>query len=969
MEGERIRLEDLEMRGDFVRRHIGADRYQITEMVRYLGFETLEDIAEAVVPPDIRSDVPLGIQTISERRALTNLRMMRDRNRVFISMIGMGYHGTVMPAVIKRNVLENPAWYTAYTPYQAEISQGRLEALLNFQQMIMDLTGMEIANASLLDEATAAAEAMAMSHRLVKGGGDAFFVDAGCHPQTIAVVRTRARYFGFEVIVGDAERELDRHEVFGVLLQYPDTYGHVRDISDVCQQAHARGALVTVAADPLALVLLAPPGELGADIVIGSSQRFGVPMGYGGPHAAYFATREKFIRQMPGRVIGVSVDAFGSPAMRMALQTREQHIRREKATSNICTSQVLLAVIASFFAIYHGPKGLGLIAGRVHRLTQLMAMALKDLGFEVLTEHYFDTLTVRVPTMARRLAAKARESRINLRVIDADHLGIAFDETTRRGEWSALWRVFAGQQGEPPHLDELDERVTECLPATLQRRTPILTHPVFEMYHSETELMRYMRRLSRRDIALDRSMIPLGSCTMKLNAATEMQALTYREFSAMHPFAPLDQAQGYQQLFEELESMLCEFTGFSAFSMQPNSGAQGEYTGLLVIRKYQEVQGEGRRDVCLIPASAHGTNPASAVMAGLRVVVVACDAHGNVDIEDLRAKAGEHRERLAAFMVTYPSTHGVFEPGIRECCRIVHDCGGQVYLDGANMNALVGLSAPAEFGADVMHINLHKTFAIPHGGGGPGMGPIGVKQHLAPYLPDHPCVDGVNPAVGPEGTVGTVSAAPWGSASILTISWAYIAMMGGQGLRRATLVAILNANYIAKRLGDHFPVLYTDANGRVAHECIIDLSAIRESCGITVDDVAKRLIDYGFHAPTMSFPVPDTLMIEPTESENKRELDRFCEAMIAIRKEIEAVEKGVADPDNNTLSNAPHTHRLLIAEDWDRPYTKRQAFYPLPYINDDKYWPPVGRIDNVHGDRHLFCSCLPVGEYEEAMNE
>ena len=964
MTEEHRRLDDLEMRGDFVRRHIGADRHQIAGMVRYLGFNSLEEIADAVVPADIRSDKTLdSIQTISERKAITNIRRMRDRNQVFISMIGMGYHGTIMPAVIKRNVLENPAWYTAYTPYQAEISQGRLEALLNFQQMIMDLTGMEIANASLLDEATAAAEAMAMSHRIVKGAGNAYFVDAGCHPQTLAVVRTRARAFGFDIIVGDAATELDSHAVFGVLLQYPDTYGHVRDIAPIIEQAHTRSAIVTVAADPLALVLLKPPGEMGADIVVGSSQRFGVPMGYGGPHAAYFATREKYIRQMPGRLISVSVDAQGEPAMRMALQTREQHIRREKATSNICTSQVLLAVIASFYAIYHGPVGLSLIAGRIHRFMQLMVMALKDLGYEVLTEHYFDTITVRVPTRARRLAAKARESRINLRVIDADRLGITFDETTRREEWRALWRVFATEQMDIPSIHQLDSQAVECLPAGLRRASPILTHPVFELYHSETELMRYMRKLARRDIALDRSMIPLGSCTMKLNAATELQALSYREFNAMHPFAPLDQAQGYQQLFDDLEGMLCELTGLAAFSMQPNSGAQGEYTGLLVIRKYQAVQGQGQRDVCLIPASAHGTNPASAVMAGLEVVVVGCDKHGNVDINDLRSKAEAHRDRLSALMVTYPSTHGVFEPGIREVCRIVHDCGGQVYLDGANMNALVGLSDPADFGADVMHINLHKTFAIPHGGGGPGMGPIGVKQHLAPYLPDHPCVDGVNPAVGPEGTIGTVAAAPWGSASILTISWAYIAMMGGQGLRRATLVAILNANYIASRLSDYYPVLYTDANGRVAHECIIDLSAIREACGITVDDVAKRLIDYGFHAPTMSFPVPDTLMIEPTESENKRELDRFCDAMIAIRKEIEAVEQGRADPDNNLLRNAPHTHQLLIAEEWERPYSKQEAFYPLPYINDDKYWPPVARIDNVYGDRHLFCRCLPVEDY------
>ncbi|MEX2525076.1 MAG: aminomethyl-transferring glycine dehydrogenase, partial [Gammaproteobacteria bacterium] len=966
---KRLPLEALEMRGDFVRRHIGADRHQIADMVRELGFTQLEELADAVVPGDIRSDRSLdAIGTISEREALTKLRRMRDRNQVNISMLGMGYYGTVMPAVIKRNVLENPAWYTAYTPYQAEISQGRQEALLNFQQMIMDLTGMEIANASLLDEGTAAAEAMAMSRRINKKGGNTFIVDAGCHPQTIAVVKTRAHYFGFDVVVGDAGAELANHDVFGVLVQYPDTYGHVRDLRPLIEQVHKKSALVTVAGDPLALVLLASPGEMGADIVIGNSQRFGVPLGYGGPHAAFFATREQYTRQMPGRMIGVSVDSHGEPALRMALQTREQHIRRERATSNICTSQVLLAVIASFYAIYHGPEGLGLIARRVHRLMQILAAELEAMGYEVVTRDYFDTITVRVPTRARRLAAKARESRINLRVIDADHLGIAFDETTRRGELRAVWRVFAGEQREELNITDVDARVEECIPETLRRRSAILTHPVFEQYHSETELMRYMRWLSRRDIALDRSMIPLGSCTMKLNAATELQALSYREFSAIHPFAPLDQAQGYQQLFEELEGQLCELTGLSAFSMQPNAGSQGEYAGLLVIRKYQQVQGEGQRNICLIPASAHGTNPASAVMAGLKVVVVKCDEQGNVDVADLEKKATEHRDHLSALMVTYPSTHGVFETAIRDICRIIHDNGGQVYLDGANMNALVGLSWPAEFGADVMHINLHKTFAIPHGGGGPGMGPIGVKEHLAPYLPDHPCVDGVNPAVGPDGTIGTIASAPWGSASILTISWAYIAMMGGEGLRRATLIAILNANYMAQRLAPYYPILYTDKNGRVAHECIIDLSGIRESCGISVDDVAKRLIDYGFHAPTMSFPVPDTLMIEPTESENKRELDRFCNAMIAVRKEIEAVEQGRVDKDNNVLKNAPHTHKMLIADDWDRPYSKAQAFYPLDYIRDDKYWPPVGRIDNAYGDRNLFCSCLPVEEYDKAAN-
>ncbi|MBI1731854.1 MAG: aminomethyl-transferring glycine dehydrogenase [Gammaproteobacteria bacterium] len=961
---ERQSLAELEMRGDFIRRHIGPDRHQIADMVRHLGLDSLEQLPDRAIPDSVRSQTPLAmIDTISERAVITHLRQMRERNKVFISMLGMGYHGTIMPQVVKRNVLENPGWYTAYTPYQAEISQGRLEALLNYQQMIIDLTGMEIANASLLDEATAAAEAMAMSRRVSKSAPDVYFVDQDCHPQTIAVVRTRARYLGFTIRIGCPFTELDRQEIFGVLVQWPGSSGEVRDLRAVVERAHARAAVVTVATDILGLVLLTPPGELGADVVVGSSQRFGVPMGYGGPHAAFFATRRRFARQMPGRLIGNSVDNEGGTALRMALQTREQHIRREKATSNICTSQVLPAVLASFYAIYHGPKGLRLIAGRVHRLTQILTAGFRRSGIEVASEVFFDTIKVRVPSRARRIAAKAREARMNLRVFDADHLGITFDETIRRKDLLALWKVFAAEPGAALDIDELDRGVVDCLPADLRRRSAFLAHPVFEMYHCETEMMRYMRWLARRDIALDRAMIPLGSCTMKLNSSTALQALSYREFSAMHPFAPLDQAQGYLQMFEELEQMLCDLTGFAAFSLQPNAGSQGEYAGLLVIRKYQEIQGQGGRNVCLIPASAHGTNPASAVMAGLEVVVVACDADGNVDVEDLRAKAAQHAPNLAALMVTYPSTHGVYEEAIRDICAVVHEHGGQVYLDGANMNALVGICRPAEIGADVMHINLHKTFAIPHGGGGPGMGPIGVREHLAPYLPDHPCVEGVNPAAGPAGTIGTVSAAPWGSASILAISWAYIAMMGAHGLRRATLVAILNANYVAQRLKPYYPILYSGKNGFVAHECIIDLRAIREVTGISVDDVAKRLVDYGFHAPTMSFPVADSFMIEPTESENKRELDRFCDAMIAIRAEIEAIEKGRVHREHNLLKNAPHTHRLLLSGSWDRPYSRREAFFPMESIRDDKYWPPVGRIDNAYGDRNLSCSCLPVGEY------
>ena len=958
-------LGELEMRGDFIRRHIGSNRRQIAEMVEFLGLESLDDLIGKAIPSNIITREPFRLTaSVSERAVVSYMRRMRQRNRVFISMIGMGYYGTLMPAVIKRNVLENPGWYTAYTPYQAEVSQGRLEALLNFQQVIIDMTGMEIANASLLDEATAAAEAMTMSRRLSKNPSLKFFVDQNCHPQTIAVVQTRAKPLGYAIVVGDPHTQFAGHDCFGVLLQYPDTFGAIRDFRTVAQLAHERGNLLTVATDLLSLVLLKPPGEMDADIVVGSAQRFGMSMGYGGPHAAFFATRDAYKRSVPGRIIGVSVDKAGRPALRMALQTREQHIRREKATSNICTSQALPAIIASFYAVYHGPRNLKLIAGRVHRLTQILAAGLKTLGFEVLSQAYFDTITLHVPGQAVRLAARAREARINLRKIDADRLSISFDETTTRKELRALWRALSSNADRQLDMNEIAGELEECIPETLRRTSAFLTHPVFEMHHSETEMMRYMRRLARRDIALDRSMIALGSCTMKLNAASELEALSQREFSAMHPFAPLDQAQGYQQLFEELEDSLCDLTGFSAVSLQPNAGSQGEYTGLLVIRKYLESIGQGQRDICLIPASAHGTNPASAIMAGLRVVVVACDEQGNVDVDDLRAKAKEHAGKLAALMVTYPSTHGVYEEAIAEICAIVHEHGGQVYLDGANMNALVGLCRPAEIGADVAHMNLHKTFAIPHGGGGPGMGPIGVGAHLAPFLPDHPVVPGVNPAAGKAGTVGTVSAAPWSSASVLTVSWAYIGMMGSIGLRRATLVAVLNANYIAQRLAPHFPILYTGKNGMVAHECIIDLRAIKKVTGITVEDIAKRLIDYGFHSPTMSFPVHDTMMIEPTESENKREIDRFCEAMIAIRAEIAAVEQGQADRENNVLRNAPHTHHRLVDPEWRPPYSARQAFFPLDWLQEDKYWPPISRIDDAYGDRNLVCTCPPISSYE-----
>ena len=960
----RIPLSQLQAGANFIPRHIGPKPQDIRAMLEVTGAQTLDELIRKVVPESIRSERPLSLPApLSERNCLSDLLHIARRNKVFVSMTGQGYYGAIMPKVIQRRVLENPGWYTAYTPYQAEVSQGRLEALLTYQQMICDLTGLEVANASLLDEATAAAEAMAMAHRIARGRRpDVFFVDWEVYPQTLAVLKTRAKAFGFKVICGDPFTDLEPGEVFGALLQNPGNSGIVRDFTQVCARLKQAGALSIMAADIMALVLMKSPGEMGADIALGSTQRFGVPMGYGGPHAAFFATREQYVRQMPGRIIGVSRDAEGRLALRMAMQTREQHIRREKATSNICTAQVLLANLAAFFAVYHGPRKLRQIAGRIHRYAEIIATALREYGFAVTTEAFFDTITVRTPARARMFAARAREQRINIRVVDADHVSIATDETTRRSEVVRLLCVFGGKGLCKDTLDELDARAAPGLPGALLRSDDILTHPVFNSYHSETEMMRYLRRLQAKDIALDRSMIPLGSCTMKLNAATEMMPLSWREFAHIHPFAPLEQAQGYAQLIEELEEYLCEITGFDAMSFQPNAGSQGEYTGLMVIRKYHEDRGEGGRDVCLIPTSAHGTNPASATMAGMKVVAVQCDERGNVDVADLAAKAERHRDRLAALMITYPSTHGVFEEAIRDICAIIHDNGGQVYFDGANMNALVGLVRPASLGADICHLNLHKTFAIPHGGGGPGVGPVGAKAHLAKYLPGHVLMEGVNPAAESYAeTIGQVSAAPWGSPLILPISWSYIRMMGADGLTRATKVAILNANYIARRLDPHYPVVYAGPGGYVAHECIIDLRQIKAETGITVEDVAKRLADYGYHAPTMSWPVHDTFMIEPTESESREELDRFIEAMISIREEIDKVARGEWDRDNNPLKNAPHTPHLLDPT-WPHEYAPREAYFPLEWIRTDKFWPPVARVDNVWGDRHLVVKWPRNGE-------
>ncbi|MBP7468496.1 MAG: aminomethyl-transferring glycine dehydrogenase [Thauera sp.] len=949
-------LAQLEQRDDFVGRHVGPDAAETRAMLDVLGLDSLDQLIDKVIPASILSAAPLALpEGRSEPETLALLRAIAGKNRVLRSFIGTGYHDTFTPTVILRNVLENPAWYTAYTPYQPEISQGRLEALLNFQTMVTDLTGLEIANASLLDEATAAAEAMAFCQRLSKSKAKAFFVSRDCHPQTIEVVRTRAEPLGFEVIVGDAATELAAHEVFGVLLQYPASTGEVTDYAAIVAAAHDRKALVVVAADLLALTLLKPPGEFGADVAIGSTQRFGIPMGFGGPHAAYFATRDEHKRVMPGRVVGVSIDSHGKKAYRLAMQTREQHIRREKATSNICTAQALLAIMASMYACYHGPAGLTTIARRVHRLTATLAAGLRRLGVDVPTTAFFDTITVRVADAAAVHAA-ARAAGMNLREIDAGTVGIALDETTRRADVEALWTVF-GAGAAALDFATVEAQVQEALPGAQLRSSAFLTHPVFSAYQSETRMLRYLRSLADKDLALDRTMIPLGSCTMKLNATTEMIPVTWPEFGALHPFAPADQTQGYAQLTAELEQMLCACTGYDAVSLQPNAGSQGEYAGLLAIRAWHASRGEGHRDVCLIPSSAHGTNPATANMAGMRVVVVACDANGNVDVADLKAKAAQHAEQLAAIMITYPSTHGVFETAVREITDIVHAHGGQVYIDGANLNAMVGLCGPGQFGGDVSHLNLHKTFCIPHGGGGPGVGPIGVKSHLAPFLPGHG-------SVGLEG-IGAVAAAPWGSASILPITWTYITLMGRDGLRHATVMAILNANYIAQRLEPHYPVLYRGENGLVAHECILDLRPLKDSTGISVDDVAKRLMDFGFHAPTMSFPVPGTLMIEPTESESKAELDRFCDAMIAIRAEIAKVASGEFDARDNPLVNAPHTAEAIVGE-WNHPYSRELAAYPVASLRGNKYWSPVGRVDNVYGDRNLVCACPPMSDYEQA---
>ncbi len=943
----------------FADRHIGPRPDDQAAMLATLHYGSLDELVAAAVPSVIREPVPLSLsEPLSETDALAELRAVAGRNEVFTSLIGLGYHDTITPPVILRNVLENPAWYTAYTPYQPEISQGRLEALLNFQTMVTDLTGMDLANASLLDEGTAAAEAMAMLHRVNPKAGMVFLVDADAHPQTIDIVQTRAEPLGIEVVVGDPHTGDPVEGCFGVLLQYPGSSGRLRDLRPAIERFHAQGALVCVAADLLALALVTPPGEMGADAVVGTTQRFGVPLGFGGPHAAYLAVRDEHRRTLPGRLVGVSIDAKGRTAFRLTLQTREQHIRREKATSNICTAQVLLAVIAGLYASYHGADGLHAIARRVHGLAAGLAEALRSGGVEVVHEHFFDTVTVRVPGRAADVLAAAAERRINLRLVDADTLGIALDETTTITIVNAVLAAF-GIDGPIDASDPATVSETAAIPPGLMRMSGYLTHRAFTSHRSEHQMLRYLRRLSDRDLALDRTMIPLGSCTMKLNATAEMEPITWPEFGRMHPYAPLEQARGYLELFDDLERWLAEITGYDAVSLQPNAGSQGEYAGLLAIRKYHASRNEAQRNVCLIPASAHGTNAASAAMAGMKVVVVACDDHGNVDLTDLKTKAVEHSADLSALMVTYPSTHGVYEEQIRDISALVHEHGGQVYLDGANLNALVGVARPGKFGADVSHLNLHKTFCIPHGGGGPGVGPIGVRAHLAPFLPNNPLRREAGPATG----VGAISAAPWGSAGILPIPWMYVRMMGGAGLTRATHVAILNANYLAHRLAPYFPVLYTGANGRVAHECIIDIRAITHDTGVTVDDIAKRLIDYGFHAPTMSFPVSGTLMIEPTESEDLGELDRFVDAMIAIRSEIDRVALGEWPADDNPLVHAPHTAEDVTADDWGRAYPRELAAFPVSGLRHTKYWSPVGRIDGVYGDRNVFCSCPPVEAY------
>jgi glycine dehydrogenase len=965
IEGER---QSLDKQYNFIQRHIGPSSEDIQQMLEVLGFSSLDDLIDKTVPKAIRLNQTLQLpEAQTEYAALAKLKQIASKNQVFRSYMGMGYYDTITPPVIQRNILENPGWYTAYTPYQPEIAQGRLEALLNFQTMIIDLTGLEIANASLLDEATAAAEAMTMSYGVCRNKATAYFVSRDCHPQTIDVLQTRAKPLGIEIIIGNHHTFDFAQPIFGAVLQYPASDGTIYDYRAFIAKAHAQGALVTVAADPLSLTLLTPPGEFGADIAVGSTQRFGIPLGFGGPHAAYFATKEEYKRQVPGRIVGVSKDINGKTALRLALQTREQHIRREKATSNICTAQVLLAVMASMYAVYHGPDGIKNIAENIHQLTAILAAGLKRLGYKISSEHFFDTLRVELGTQnLEAILADCQARNVNLRVFDDTAVGISLDETTTLEDVIELWQIFA-------LTDELPFTVAEITTSShisLARTSDYLNHPVFNRYHSETELLRYLHKLETKDLSLTTSMIPLGSCTMKLNATAEMIPVTWAEFGKIHPFAPASQTQGYQILFQQLEAWLGEITGFAGISLQPNAGSQGEYAGLLVIRQYHESRGEAHRNVCLIPTSAHGTNPASAVMCGMKVVAVACDANGNIDVEDLKAKAEKHSHELAALMVTYPSTHGVFEEAIQEICAVVHSHGGQVYMDGANMNAQVGICRPGDIGADVCHLNLHKTFCIPHGGGGPGMGPIGVASHLVPFLPGHPVVGSREWGVGsgdkkmPNSQLGAVSAAPWGSASILVISWMYIVMMGADGLTQATKVAILNANYIAKKLETYYPVLYKGQNGLVAHECILDLRSLKKSANIEIDDIAKRLMDYGFHAPTVSWPVAGTIMVEPTESESKAELDRFCDALIAIRAEIAAIESGKMDAQDNLLKNAPHTAESLIAGEWTHGYTREQAAYPAPWTREHKFWPSVGRIDAAFGDRNFVCSCLPMDAYQ-----
>ena len=932
------------------RRHIGPSPTEMSDMLETLGVASLEQLIDETVPKAIRQEKPLDFgKPKSERELLHHMRQTAKKNKVMTSLIGQGYHGTVTPPAIQRNILENPAWYTAYTPYQPEISQGRLEALLNFQTMVSDLTGLEIANASLLDEATACAEAMTMAQRVAKSKSKAFFVDENCHPQNIAVIQTRAAPLGIEVIVG-APEDMDATAVFGAIFQYPGTYGDLQDFSAPIAALHEANAIAIMSADILALTLLKEPGAMGADIAVGNTQRFGVPLGYGGPHAAYMATKQQYARNMPGRLVGVSVDSHGNRAYRLSLQTREQHIRREKATSNVCTAQALLAVMAGFYAVFHGPEGLRAIAQRVHRKTVRMARGLEEAGFSVEPKTYFDTITVDVGLLQRGVLQAAEREGLNLRRVGKTRVGITLDECTRPATIEKVWRAFGIIRKD----DDLSPEYR--LPEDLIRQSGYLEHPIFHMNRAETEMMRYMRRLADRDLALDRAMIPLGSCTMKLNSAAEMMPISWAEFAHLHPFAPADQAQGYRMMIDDLSAKLCEITGYAAISMQPNSGAQGEYAGLLTIAAWHRAQGNENRNVCLIPTSAHGTNPASAQMVGWKVVPVKSSENGDIDLDDFRAKAEKYTDQLAACMITYPSTHGVFEETVRDVCQITHEHGGQVYIDGANMNAMVGLSRPGDLGGDVSHLNLHKTFCIPHGGGGPGMGPIGVKEHLVQHLPGHPSTGGVE---------GPVSAAPYGSPSLLPISWAYTLMMGGEGLTQATRVAILNANYIAQRLEGAYKVLYRGKQGRVAHECIIDTRPFADSAGVTVDDIAKRLVDSGFHAPTMSWPVAGTLMIEPTESETKAELDRFCDAMLAIREEIRAIEEEKIDRENNPLKNAPHTMEDLV-RDWDRPYSREQGCFPPGAFRVDKYWPPVNRVDNVYGDRNLVCSCPPMEDYAEA---